>query len=502
MTTRTRSSQDTREGLAETGVPGLDEILGGGLARGLYLIEGFPGSGKTTLAFQFLLEGARAGESALYVTLSESVAEVESVALSHGWALETVAIASLAPDDQRLEPDQKYTMFHPSEVELTEVTRSIREHFERVRPTRAVLDSLSELRLMAGSPLRYRSEVLELKRLATSHGCTLLLTEDRPELDRDSQVRSLAHGIVQLEQIHPEYGAQRRRLTVVKYRGTKYLGGHHDYVIRRGGIVAFPRIVAADKRQMSSREKLSSGVAELDLLLGGGIERGTSTLIAGAPGCGKSTLSARFVQSAADRGQRAAVFMFDENLGTYLLRARGLGMDLARHVEAGRVSLRQVDPAELSPGEFAHEVCRAAERDELSVVVIDSLNGYLQAMPEERFLTLQLHEILTFLGQLGVATILIGVHAGLVDSVMVSPADASYLADSVILLRYFESDGEVRQAISVVKKRAGTHERTIREFKMEHGGIRVGEPLRQFQGILTDGPTYRGSGKQLLDKGS
>jgi circadian clock protein KaiC len=474
---------------AASGIEGLDDILRGGFTPNrLYLIEGVPGSGKTTLAMRFLLEGARRNEPVLYVTLSETEEELREVADSHGWSLDGITIRQLVPPEESLDPDEQYTMFHPSEVELSETTKVILSDVERIRPTRVVFDSLSELRLLASNPLRYRRQILALKQFFSGRNCTVLLLDDLTSSERDLQLQSIAHGVVRLEQLNSEYGAQRRRLLILKYRGVSFRSGYHDYVIQRGGLEVFPRLVASEHRGLAPLAKLSSGIADLDTLLGGGLERGTSTLIVGAPGAGKSTLASQFVVSAAAAGKKAAFFTFDESLNTLLTRSTGLGIDLERHVSAGTVIVQQVDPGELSPGEFVHLIRRAVQIQGASVVVVDSLNGYLNAMPEERFLTIQLHELLSFLGQAGVATILIGAHQGLIGGPMITPVDASYLADAVILLRYFEAMGEVRQAISVVKKRGGAHERTIREFRMTDGRISIGPPLRDFRGVLTGVP--------------
>jgi circadian clock protein KaiC len=484
--------------LAATGISGLDEVLGGGLTRNrLYLIEGPPGSGKTTTALQFLLEGVRLGEPGLYITLSETEQELHAVAAAHGWSLAEARIFEIMPSQEALRGDQQYTVFHPSEVELSETTRAIRDVVEEVAPVRVVFDSLSELRLLAGSTLRYRRQVLALKQFLAARGCTVLVLDDSSTPGHELHVHTLAHGIISLEQTQPEYGNARRRLRVLKYRGAAYSGGYHDFVIRRGGITVYRRLVAAESRREVKLEKLPSGVPALDDLLGGGIERGTSTLIAGAAGSGKSTLAAQFVLSAAIRGRRAAMFLFDESANTLLSRCAGMGLDLSEHIAAGTVTTQQVDPAELSPGELSHAVAAAAARG-AAVVVIDSLNGYLNAMPEERFLLIQLHELFTYLGEQGVATVLVGAQQGIIGQNMRTPADASYLADAVILLRYFETQGEVRQAISVVKKRGGEHERTIREFRMTASGIDVGQILRDFRGVLTGVPIYEGGDIPLL----
>jgi circadian clock protein KaiC len=499
-------TQDTRSGdadlngggapgepaLVETAVPGLDEVLGGGLTPGrLYLLEGLPGTGKTTLALQFLREGVRRGESVLYVTLSESGEELRAAAQSHGWALDGIRVRELIPSEESLRPDAQYTVFHPSEVELAETTSLILDEAERARPSRIVFDSLSELRLLAASPLRHRRQILALKQFLSNRGCTALMLDDLTGGEDGHQLRSLANGIIVLEQLHPEYGAERRRLCVVKHRASHYRGGFHDFSIRRGGLQVYPRIVAAEERHASSREPLSSGIEGLDRLLGGGIVRGTSTLIAGAAGVGKSTIALQFATAAATRGERAAMFVFDESPTTLGTRARGLNIPLDETLRDGRLVIRQVDPAELSPGEFAAEVLAEGRREGAAVVVIDSLNGYLNAMPEERFLVTQLHEMLTALGQLGVATILVGVQHGLLGASLESPVDASYLADTIVQLRYFEVAGEIRQAISVIKKRAGVHERTIREIWM-NGGVHVGEPLRDYDGVLAGLPIRSG----------
>ena len=481
-----------------SGVAGLNDVLSGGFtASRLYLVEGVPGSGKTTLALQFLMEGARQGEPVLYVTLSESEEEILSVAASHGWSLAGITIREVIQSERSLWSDDQYTMFHPAEVELSETTRSILADVERLSPRRVVFDSLSELRLLAGSPLRYRRQILALKQFFATRSCTVLLLDDLTSTDRDLQVQSISHAVILLEQIDPEYGSDRRRLRVVKYRGHAFRGGYHDYHIRRGGLQVFPRLVAAEHRSIPDRRKLQSDLPALDALLGGGLEQGTSTLLVGAAGTGKSTIAAQFVAAAARRGQHAAMFIFDESLDTLFTRSAGLGIDLQKYVDSKHIAIQPVDPAELSPGEFLHRIRSAVEEHKATVVVIDSLNGYLNSMPGERYLTIQLHELLMYLGHNGVATLLIGAHQGLIGTNMVTPVDASYLADAVILLRYFEARGEVRQAISVVKKRGSEHERTIREFRMSRGRLEVGEPLRNFRGVLSGIPVY----EPYVDKG-
>ncbi|NOT24961.1 MAG: AAA family ATPase [Acidobacteria bacterium] len=489
MTSISHPLETPHKNMAPSGVGGLDDVLSGGFTPNrTYLLEGVPGSGKTTMALQFLLEGARRGEPVLYVTLSETEEELRGVAASHDWTLDGVNVRQLLASEESLRSDDQYTMFHPSEVELGETTKAVLADVERIKPARVVFDSLSELRLLAGNPLRYRRQILALKQFFAGRNCTVLLLDDLTTAANDLQVQSIAHGVLRLEQRYPEYGSERRRLLVIKYRGVAFRGGYHDCVITRAGLVVFPRLIAAEHRPTATMEKLPSGIEQLDSLLGGGIERGTSTLVVGAAGTGKSTLAGQFVASAAARGQKAAMFIFDESINTLLTRNSGLGIDLHRHIAAGQVTIQQIDPAELTPGQFVHNIRRAVEQDQASIVVIDSLNGYLNAMPEEHYLIVQLHELLTYLGQASVATLLIGAQQGLVGSQMTTPVDASYLADSVILMRYFETRGELRQAISVVKKRGGAHERSIREFRLEKGRISVGPPLKEFRGVLTGVP--------------
>jgi circadian clock protein KaiC len=476
------------ESRAKTGIEGLDDILHGGFVpHRLYLVEGAPGSGKTTLAFQFLLEGVRRGEAAVHFTLSESEEEIRAMAASHGWSLDGIAIRELIPSQESL-AEQQYTVFHPSEVELSGTTRKILDDVDRGQPSRVVIDSLSELRMLSGDPLRYRRQILALKQFFTGRHCTVLVLDDLTSVDRDLQVQSIAHGALLLEHSKPSFGALRRRLSITKFRGSDFRAGYHDYTIRQGGLEVYPRLVAAEHRHASTRTRLSSGMAGLDSLTGGGLERGTSTLLVGASGTGKSSIAALFATQAAARGERAALFIFDESANTLLTRMTGLGVNLRKFVDDGSISVTQVDPAELSPGEFSHAIRRAIAPDSTTILVIDSLNGYLNSMPDEKFLIVQLHELLTYLGQMGVATILIATQAGIIGSQMSSPVDASYLSDAVLLLRYFEAEGEVRQAISTVKMRGGDHERSIREFIMRDGRMMVGEPLRDYRGIFTGVP--------------
>lgn len=471
-----------------SGIAGLDTVLQGGFTRDrLYLVEGSPGSGKTTMAMQFLLEGARRGETVLYITLSETLVELRAVATAHGWSLDGIHIKEVIPSENILNPEEQYSIFHPSDVEMGATTREILSAVETLRPTRVVLDSLSELQLLSSTTLLYRRQVLALKQFFASRSCTTIFLDDRTAGDDDLQTRSIAHGVITLERMATDYGGTRRRLEVMKYRGIAFREGRHDYKIQYGGLVVYPRLIASDSREMAERSQFSSGIAELDSLLGGGIEEGSSTLIAGPPGTGKSTLASQFVMASLAQGHKAAMFVFEESASNLLNRADKVGIHLRSHLGSQQLMLRQVDPAQLTPGEFLWLACDAADQG-AKVIVIDSLSGFLQAMPSEKMLATHLHELLTYLGQRGVITILVGVQQGMLGGNMSTQVDASYIADNVILLRYFEARGEVQQAISIFKKRGSHHERTIRRISVSSSGIQIGPALRQFHGILTGVP--------------
>lgn len=482
-----------------TGIAGLDDILRGSLAKGfLYLIEGNPGAGKTTLALQFLIEGAKHAEKGLYISLAESEAELRHVAASHGMSLENITIAKISPPEISAQDGQQYTVFHPAEVELADVLETILAKVRDISPSRVVIDSMSELRMLARDSLRYRRQILSLKRFFEGRDCTTLLLDERFRDNEESQVQTIAHGVICLEVLQRNYGITRRRLEVLKIRASSFREGFHDYVIVRGGVRVFPRLVSGEHRGIPIKaENLLSGIAELDALFQGGVQRGTSTLIAGPTGSGKSTLCAQYAVCGAKRNEKSIIFTFDETRDTFRERSRGLGMDLDSHLDDGTIHLEQVDPAELSPGEFIDRIRRGVEERNSRIVVIDSLNGLMNSMSEERALTVQLHELLSYLNQLGVASFLVLAQYGLVGQMMSSPTDVSYLADNVLLLRYFEAAGEVRQAISVVKRRSGPHERSIREMMFKEGRLTIGDPLRNFSGILSGVPEYQ-EGPQLL----
>jgi circadian clock protein KaiC len=477
---------------ASTGILGLDNVLIGGFPRNhLFLVEGHPGTGKTTLALQFLLAGQREGEKGLYVTLSESKNEILEVGASHGWQLDGIPIFEMTPNDEELAPEEQYTVFHPSDVELNDTTKLVLQQVSDANPSRVVFDSLSELRLLARDALRYRRQILALKRYFAGRRCTVLLLDDLTADPSDLQLESIAHGVITMQRLEREYGINRRRLEVRKMRGARFREGYHDFSIELGGIVVHPRLIAAEHRPDLKMEPVPSGLEELDTLLGGGIDTGTSTLLMGPAGSGKSTIAIRYALSAADRGDLACFFCFDESAATLTKRAKGLGMSLDKHTASGKLVLQQIDPAELAPGAFVARIRNLVENQNAKVIVVDSLNGLLNAMPDERFLVIQLHELLTFLGQKGVCTILTLAQQGVIGNNIASPLDLSYIADSVVLFRYFESDGRVKQAISVVKKRSGPHERTIRELSFDHRGVLVGPPLDNFEGVLTGVPRQK-----------
>ena len=482
---------------AATGIAGLDDVLTGGFVRDrLYLVEGTPGTGKTTLALQFLLEGARAGERCLYVTMSETAAELRDGAASHGWTLDGIEVFELVPPESLLDEGQQQSLLYSSDLELDEATRSVFATVERVRPQRVVLDSLSEIRLLAQGSLRYRRQVLALKHYFARHNATVLMLDDMTADPLDKTVHSLAHGVLRLEELAPDYGPERRRLRVIKYRGTAFRGGNHDFTIATGGLRLFPRLVAAEHRTGFRRDLMSSGIAELDALLGGGLERGTSALLLGPAGTGKSLLGLYFATTAISRGETVLICVFDEEIGLLVDRAKALGFDLEALQASGKLILEQVDAAAISPGEFAHRV-RAHVEAGVRTVVVDSLNGYQAAMPGEQYLVLHMHELLQYLNRGAVSTFLTVAQHGLVGD-MRSPVDVTYLADTVILLRYFEALGRMRRALSVVKKRAGGHEDTVREFRIGADGLRLGQPLEEFQGVLRGVPIYVGKGGPLL----
>ncbi|AMN41197.1 ATPase domain-containing protein [Rhodoplanes sp. Z2-YC6860] len=495
MNTSTVVSDGSR---ISSGNPGLDNILCGGLDPDrMYLYEGRPGTGKTTLAMQFLLEGARQNQPVLYIALSESEAELRLVAQRHGWSLAGIDIFELIPPETTLDPDRELTVLHPAEIELSETIKLIFDKIEQLGPTRIVLDSLSELRLLAQNPIRYRRQVLALKHFFIKRRCTVVLLDDLTSRDTDLQLHSIAHGVVLLEQLAIDYGAQRRRLSIIKMRGIEFRGGFHDFSIKQGGLEIYPRLIAAEHHTPFTGDFTPSGNLELDKLLGGGLERGTNALVIGSAGVGKSSLALTYAIAGAERGEHVVYFAFDEGRGTLEARARTLGLRLEPALQSGCLRFQQIDPAEMSPGEFAANVRSSIESDCAKIIVIDSLNGYLNAMPDGRFLILQMHELLSYIGQQGVLCILVLAQHGLVGP-MDTPLDISYLSDAVVMLRYFEYGGHVRRALSVVKKRSGRHEHTIREFQLTPNGIEVGPPLTGFSGVFSGTPRYTGDSGPLL----
>jgi circadian clock protein KaiC len=485
---------------ASTGVEGLDDIMLGGLAPGhVFLLEGNPGTGKTTIALSFLLAGAREGEQGLYITLSETERELRDGAASHGWSInDNIEVFELVPPESLLNEDQQQSLLYSSDLELGEATKSIIGAFERTKPRRVVIDSLSEIRLLAQGSLRYRRQILALKHYFSHHDATVLLLDDLTSETLDKTVHSVVHGVIRLEELAPAYGAERRRLRISKYRGQSFRGGYHDFNIKTGGIEVFPRLVALEHRRRFRREKMTSDIPALDQLLGGGIDQGSSALVIGPAGTGKSTFALQFLSAAIKRGERAAFFVFDEEIGLLLDRTNSMGFDLQGMRDSGALHLEQVDAAELSPGEFSHRVRRHVQTSHAKTVIIDSLNGYQAAMPEENSLILHIHELLQYLNRQGATTFLTIAQHGLVGD-MRSPVDVTYLADTVVLLRYFEAMGKVRRAVSVIKKRTGAHEDTIREFSISNKGLSLGAPLKEFQGVLRGVPTFVGATAPLLN---
>ncbi len=481
-----------------SGIPGLDTVLDGGYpARQMHLVLGPPGAGKTTLGLQFLIEGAARGERVLYVTLAETEVELQQVAASHGWSLEGITIREMTSPEDHLSHEQQYTILYPGEVEFSEMLQVILNDVDDGGPTRVVFDSLAEVRLLARDPVRYRHQILALKRFFAGRNCTVLLLDNAQ--NREQSLESVAHGLILLDQVTPDFGNIRRRLHVVKLRGATYRGGLHDFDIETGGFTVYPRLVAAEHRDADrSIEVMSSGVSQLDQLLGGGLRRGTSALIIGPAGSGKSPLGAQYAVAAAERGERTAFYIFEELRRTFIDRAEGMGIPVQRWVDEGLITIEQLDPGQLSPGAFIQRVGNAVEHGGVRLVVIDSLNGYLNAMIEERMVIVQLHELLTYLGQRSVLTMLTMAQHGLVGDGLHPPLDVSYLADTVVLIRYFEDQGAVRQALSVVKKRIGPHERSIRELRLG-AGVEVGEVLRDFEGVMTGAPRYTGTRSRLAD---
>ena len=482
----------------QTGVPGLDEILSGGLPRNhLYLLQGKPGTGKSTIALQFLLEGVRTGEKSLYVTFSETKLELETVAKSHGWNLENLDILELSAISSSIGTSSQTTLFHPSEIELNKTMNLLLAKLNESNAKRIVFDSVSELRLLADNSLRYRRMMLEFKEFFIGRGSTVLFLDDLTSEAGDIHVQSIVHGVLLLEKFRAGYGVERRQFHISKLRGVAFKGGTHDYSIIKGGITIFPRLVASDSHANFQRETFSSEVPALDSLIGGGFHRGTSNLLLGPAGTGKSTIAMKFAIEAAKKGKKVAIYNFEESSFNILVRAQELGLELEKYIASGNITLRKIDPAELTPGQFNALLRNSANEFHADMVVIDSLNGYIHAMPEQKFLMLQLHELLAFLSSRGVVTVMILAQSGIMGQ-MQTPLDLTYLADTVIITRYFEAFGSIKKAISVIKKRTGTHEETMRELKIGPGGVIVGPVLKEFSGIFTGVPKYSGTESKMM----
>lgn len=499
MAALTSTPATQKSNLCSTGIEGLDDILRGGLPRAhIYLCTGVPGVGKTTLALQFLLEGAKHGEKCLFISLSETQSEIMEIAQAHRWPVETLSILEFSAIQEKISNDTQNTLFPVSEIELNQTMKVLMDKVQQVNPTCVVLDSLSEIRLLAQEPLRYRREMLALKQFFSKRSCTVILLDDGTG-GGDEQIQSIAHGVISLEIAAPEYGIDRRRLKIVKLRGVPFRGGYHDYIIRVGGLQVFPRLIAAEHGANFLNQNVSSNIPELDQLTGGGITRGTTALILGPAGTGKSTLATQYLAAAAEKGENVLAILFDETVSIYLQRTRSIGLDLEPHVKNGRIKFVHVDPAELSPGEIVHLIRTEVEKNKCRIVVLDSMNGYMNALPEERFLNLHLHELSTYLNNLGIVTLMVFAQHGIMGEVK-SQADLSYLADMVILLRYFEFQGQIKKAISILKKRTGKHETSIREFKISSKGLYFGPPLVDFSGIFRGVPSYFGAKPILSDK--